>query len=458
MFRIPVEHFNIPKFDDDDIVRAWEWFMSFVSEQDWQKRKAAIESKITMGFRGIPSFSEPLTEGTLLVVKDDVIGWYLYLLDMLINEPHKYEYFQGARVVPVFKRFGIDLGKLKAIGGIEKKVKTLLKKRRSEADAILFEMLTALLWARNGYEVVFLEERGSEKTPDLLAQKDGKEWFIECKRQSKTADYTYRETAKRQKMVSCISKNLIEKNILLDIVFHVELEKLPDTYLKDLLADTIKNPVAGRIISNEQIDVDLSFVDISAIKKHLKKYSVKNSSPMLHALIGKKPVDNKGFTCGIYANFFRVGEGEVNNFYIEDIENAFGIYWSCDAKDALLAKARDIKNQVFNAMQQFNSDGTAIIHVGMETFDGPNVEAARFDKIKDTIEKIDPSKTNLRWIFCHFFQAYSPPDDCWVFDETVSTMTALVNPIPPLRKRMMVVPEDEESSDYDSHWERPLPY
>jgi Holliday junction resolvase len=457
MLRIPPEKYNLPKFEDEDVIRSWKWFMSFISEQDWQRRKAQIERKIAVEFRDTQPFSEPLTEGMLVVIKDDVIGWYLYLIDMLINEPHKYEFFQGARAVPIFKRLGVNLDLLQDIGGIEKKVKELIKKRKSEADALLFEILTALLWARNGYQVAFLAEKEQGKTPDIIAKKDGKTWSIECKRQSKTSDYTYRETAKRQKMVSYINRTLLERNILLNIVFHAELHTLPDTFLKDQVGQKLKLSLRGKIVSNEQVDIDMTFVDIPSIKRYLENNSVKHNSPMLNALVGRKPVDNKAFTCGIYANFFRVGEGEVNNLFVSDIINAYGVYWSCDANEAIWAKARDIKNQIYSAMQQFDSESTAVIHIGMETFDGPKVEMTRFEKIKGTITKIPPQDTKLRWVFCNFFQSYSLPDQCWVFDETASTMSPYISPKSPLEKRLMIVPEDEDTLDNIPHWDRPLP-
>ncbi len=155
--------------------------------------------------------------------------------------------------------------------------------------------------------------------------------------------------------------------------------------------------------------------------------------------------------------FLRIGEGEVSNLYVDDIRNAFAIYWSCDAIETLWAKARDIRRQVFDAMQQFNTDNTAVIHIGMETFDGPEVEKQRLGKILNTIQNIDPQTTNLRWIFCHFFQAYSPPDENWIFDETVSSMSPYYAPKPPLEIRLMVVPDDADTADDMSHWERPLP-
>lgn len=457
MLQIPVEDCPYNKYNDADVISAWEWFISFLSKENWAKRKNTIESKIALRFRSTPPFSEPLTEGTLMVEKQDQIGWYLYLLDMLINEPHKYEFFQGARVVPIFKRFGINLTLLKSIVGIDKKIKTLLHKRTSEADALLFEMLTALAWARQGYEVNFLDEGKSEKTPDLLAKKGDEVWNIECKRQSKTADYTYRETAKRQIMINHISRLLLEKNIILNITFHTELEPLPDLFLKDLLYEKLQNPVAGLIVSNAQIDVVVDFVDIRNVRMHLSTKFVKYMSPMLNELIGKSKIDNKGFTSGMHAAFYRVGEGEVNNLFVADINHAYAVYWSCDAEEALTAKARDIKNQVFAAIKQLNNEMKAVVHIGLETFDGPAVERRRFEKIEKTIKSIDPRLSSLRWIFCHFFQSYSTPEEDWFFDETVSTMSAYDGVQPPVGNIYLVVPEDAVSDSYESHWERPLP-
>lgn len=453
MDRIPAAEYKLAPFSDEDVIRSWKWFISFMSEREWKKRKESIEAKISLRFKATSPSSEILT----LVVKEDLIGWYLYLIDVLINEPYKYEFFQGARIVPIFKRFGSDLESLKRIHGIEKRIKDLLQKRKTEADAFLFEFLTALLWVRNGYHVAFVEEQQNKKTPDFTAKMGGKIWNIECKRQSKTADYTYKETAKRQRMISYLSKTLIENNILLDITFHVELESLPDTFLSDLLEQKLKLAIPGKIVSDERIDVDLDFVDIAAVREHLRYHFVKHHSPQMNWLIGKRPVDNKAFTCGLYAQLFRIGEGDLNNVFISDLSNAFGVYWRCDAKKSVSAKARDIKKQVFSAMQQFNSTDTGVIHIGMETFDGPEVERIRLEKINDTVSQIDFKGTNLKWIFCHYLQAYSPPNGIFDFDETVTAITPYSGESVPLENRFVIVSPEGDTTSNLFHWERPLP-
>src|SRR5476651_1070893 len=106
-------------------------------------------------------------------------------------------------------------------------------------------------------------------------------------------------------MISYIGEILMQNNILLDIVFHAELESLPDTYLQDVLGGKLEIAIPGKIISNEQVDIDMSYVDISSIKRHLRYHPVEDHSPMVNHLIGRKPIDNKGFTCAYYATFYR---------------------------------------------------------------------------------------------------------------------------------------------------------
>jgi hypothetical protein len=458
MLTIPVEDFEIPVYNDADVIRTWQWFMSLIPSKKWKERKASIEERITMEFRSTPPFSEPISEGTAMVIKDDQIGWYLYLVEMLIKEPHKYEFFQGARVIPVFKRLGMDFHLLMQITGVISKVRKLINSRKSEADATLFEILTALLWARNGWQVSFLEESKNGKTPDIIARKGVETWYIECKRQSKTSDYAQKERLKWQAMISPITKTLIEHNVLLDIVFHVELASLPDTFLKDVLYTKLPLVVQpGKVVANSLVDINVSFIDIKAIKNHLSRFFVKYPSPQIIELIGRKSSDNLGFAYGAKSAFFRVGSGVVNNLYVHDIESAFGAFWHCDAPETITAKARDIKKQIFTALQQFQPEQKAIIHIGMETFDGPAVEKERLLKITDTLDRIDLNGKTLRWAYCHFFQAYSPSDAIWTFDETVNTISS--NPphgTPPLESKFLIVPEDV-GLDNIPHWERPLP-
>ncbi|TBO44469.1 hypothetical protein [Pedobacter kyonggii] len=85
MITIPIEEFNIPLDQDKDVLKSWNWFMSLFSDEDWQKRKEAIEQRITVEIKGGAPFSESLDKGTLLVINDDQIGWFLYLVEMFLK-------------------------------------------------------------------------------------------------------------------------------------------------------------------------------------------------------------------------------------------------------------------------------------------------------------------------------------------------------------------------------------
>ncbi len=167
--RISPTYFVFPSISDSDIINAYNWIKSFITDKDWEKRISNIEVELRLKFKNDESVD--ISKGTLNVINTDKIGWYLYLIYVGIYEPHKYDYFPSARILPIFKRLGMNLNQVKSINRINKKVRTLLSKRMSEADAILFEILVALLWTRNGWEVKFLDEAKKGKTPDLEVTK-----------------------------------------------------------------------------------------------------------------------------------------------------------------------------------------------------------------------------------------------------------------------------------------------
>ncbi len=155
MKRIKSEKISFPTYNDKEVLNAWNWIKSFIGEKKWAERKEKIETKLS---------NNKQNNVTTLTLSEDKIGWYLYLIDTIVNSPYKYEPFQGARVLPVFKRIGIYLDEIKSINGINKKIRELIYQRKSEADNILFEILTASLWKSNGYEVSFIHEKTMKKT------------------------------------------------------------------------------------------------------------------------------------------------------------------------------------------------------------------------------------------------------------------------------------------------------
>ena len=450
---------NLPSYHDSEIEASFNWFLSFMSEIHWNKRKLQIEKTVQIDFKENTPSDAFLSDMSALSIKDDSIGWYLYLVDCLLNDITKYEPIQGARIAPIFKRFGMDLEILKNIEGIDIKIKKLLKSQKSQADSVLFEILTALNWAKNGWEVSFIPEGKSGKSPDLFAKKNKEQWFIECKRLSQNSDYSIAERNKWLKMLSYISSALIKYNLLLDIVFHVELETLNDDFLKEQLLDKFNLIETSVIkISNEIWDVSITHVDLKSIDNHLKKFYVKNASTQLRYLIGGKHADSIGFTSGIYAKYVAIGENGGNNLYIEKIEQAYGVNWKCDAPNSINSKSRDIKYQLKKAIEQLPNNQNSAIHIGLETLDGTDVEKVRFDKILKTVSSFDIVPKKIKRLYCHFFQSYSPVDQTWVIDETISWFsTEIPRNDYPLNEKFLIIPWDEKNENDNVHWLREQP-
>ena len=275
--------------DDADIEDALEWFLDFLGGDDWTGRVAAIEENIESGLG--PATRDFGAGGLASAYTGlDRIAWYLYLVDAAQHHPLKYEPSQGARVLPVFKKLGANLGLLKGIGGVEDRVERLLGPERGQPDAGLFELLIALLWKRNGYRIVeFIPESPSCRTPDFLAYSDrDNEWFIECKRLQMRSDYSERERRKWLTMWSPFAQHLARNRISLvfDIAFHVELNALPDDYLIEHLAGKLRF-LSGpcRIISNDRWDVSAKPVDYSRARAHLERYLVRFPSDQFQELL-----------------------------------------------------------------------------------------------------------------------------------------------------------------------------
>ncbi|MCK9397404.1 MAG: hypothetical protein M0Q44_17670 [Methylobacter sp.] len=420
--------------NNPELQRILDWFLSFIKPAEWSERKRAIEKRLEDIHRPKKSRQDATNYESISFQKHDkncmTMSWYLYLAEMLLIEPTKYEAIQGARIIPVFERLGTDFELLRQVGGINEKVERLLsfgKGRPIEPDATLFEILVALLWKRNGWEnVSFISESiiYREKTPDIRAESENDEWIIECKRLNGRSEYSEKERKKWLKMWCHLRDYLIDKQIpaVLEIVFHVELEPLPDDFLVKELAG--KLPLLSSrciVVSDERWQVSFDTVDFNRAEAYFdKNFCVKNPSSQLCELVAGYYDPNRGFTCVTLGQSGRFGEIRANNQYFTSMDFAAGAFWYCDAEKSIDRKARDITDHLANAVKKLPEDKKSIIHVGVETLDGVLVEKKRYERIFNKVTNFDNSGKDLRWVYCHLFQSYAPPTQDWVFDETVS--------------------------------------
>jgi len=445
---------EMKNYEDADISNALSWLMSHRHEEHWPPRMAAIEKSITDLLTVAAGVKQSARNVKALKVKEDQIGWYIYLMTCLTEEITKYEPYQGARIAPIFKRIGADLHLIKQIGGIEDKVKKMLKSGKNEADSGLFEILCALMWTRNGWDVSFIPE-SSQKTPELKAVKDGELWFIECKRFSQRSAYSIKEQNAWLAILSHVTQFLLMHNLILEVTFHKEIHTLAETILLDLLLVRPEAANGNMKISNAEYTLKISKINIVQINKHLEKYHVKSGSPFLRELIGGNPVST-GFSTGLFAKYGSFGPIAGFNQYIMHISNGYAVDWKCDAPEAIASKARDIFHHLKEANDQHATGVNAVIHIGIETLDGSEVEMERFEKILHTTAIFDKGSTGLNMVYCHFFQSYALPNVHFTLDETKVGFAEQSFKRNLLEKTFLINTEDLEINN-ELHWKLPHP-
>jgi hypothetical protein len=191
-----------------------DWFLSFIKPTEWLERKREIEKYLDITHRPKKSYQNIINHESISFPQHNKglkISWYLYLIETLLIEPTKYEPHQGARIIPIFERLGTDFELLQQIGGIDKKIKELLFSKENMPDQVLFEILVALLWKRNGWEnVSFIPEAPPEKRPDIRAASENNEWIIECKRLNGSSKYSEKEQKEWLRMWRCLRDYLID--------------------------------------------------------------------------------------------------------------------------------------------------------------------------------------------------------------------------------------------------------
>lgn len=445
-----------PKHESDpDVTRAFKWLIDKLGHAEWKRRRRRIEESIE------PLFDLSLSSGGFRrVTLEDQIAWYLFLVETTEYTPTLTAEDEAARVVPVFRRLGADLEQLQTIAGLDDQVRRLLSEK-SKPDTVLFEMLIGLLYVKNGWSnAEFIPPSPHGKSPDIRVWDQTRELYAETKRLNTTSGYSAKERQKWLRMWRPLSEVMLRRRypFILDIVFHVELADLDDHFAARELESKLGFVIGPcELISNETWQVSVKPVNFPRIDSHLHNWDVKVNSRQLQELVGGGWDRRRGYTHILDASHHRIGEGVGFNRYISDIRWAAGAYWHCDADAANEAKARDIRAHLAKAVKQIPAGKPGTIHAGIETFDGEDVEAIRFNRIMRTVRQFDANGKDLRWVYVHLYESYAPPSTSWFFDETVYPFGSPNRQDDPLLlNHASIVPELESECD-DAHWLRPPP-
>lgn len=434
---------NTRSVETEEIRKALDWFIELIGIDEWKVRKPPIKEHIKSVLETKKEKVPLVDPSSRVVFESDQFGWYLYLAEAYIYHPEEYDFAAGSRVVPIFKSLGNDLDILKTIGGVHERAIKIVTTEKKNPDGGLFELLVAIAYMKSGWKrVEFVPESPHTKTPDIYVKTNGAVWVIECKRMSKSSDYSIKEREKWLKMWTPLSGYLEEtmRPLVLDIVFHVELQVLDDDFLKQELIPKLELALSrGTIIENDIWTVKVNEVDFRKIKKHMSTMDVKILSSQLNELVFG-PFDlYRGCTLLVSGKF-----SHSNPSYLTKIDFAAGAIWSCDADQSIEKKARHILRHLAEATEQLPENKPGIVHIGLESHDGGIVEIERLSKIMEKVAMFDSREKDIHWVFCHVFEPTVPPDKNWEYGETVYPFSKTGAYPEPLDRRPIVLPNEAD--------------
>ncbi len=346
--------------------------------------------------------------------KADLFGWHLYNCHAYFFDQPSYDTNAGCRIVPTMAALGGRIELLEGTPGAAERLKEVAA-GQADFEKTLFELLVAASYADAGWKPELLKASGIGKTPDIRATAAGKDVYIECKRLSKSSGYAQSERERWMSLVKPLGEYLRENPlaVLLDIVFHKELTKLPESILADVVVPKLKLAVPGTMIDSDVMTVALRPVDLEPLQTELDNVNLRTNGTRFNYLLfgGYDPARG-------YHSLFLGNMDECNPLFVKAIKFAAGISWSCDAPRALAAKARDIRNRVKDAIDQLPAEHAGIVHVAVESYDGLVVEHIRNRRITVTLGALQHRKL-LRFVHVHLLNFESPPDEAWAVEETV---------------------------------------
>ena len=177
-----------------------------------------------------------------------------------------------------------------------------------------------------------------------------------------------REREKWLKLWRPLSRLLVDRRhaVVLDIVFHVELDTLPDEFVVDELIGKLPfvESYPNHVVCNDIWDVKIRPVGLERAAAHLSQYNVKCPSDQMIELIGGRRDPNRGFTCVYGGRTATMGTGHVFDRFVDSIDFAAGAFWHCDAIRSIEKKARDIRAHLAGAVRQRGqSNGTLSVRL-----------------------------------------------------------------------------------------------
>lgn len=360
--------------EDSNVARAVEWFTSFLTPQEWEKRRFSAFQNFMNTATG--EKIEKSGKGRFFDERDR-FAWYLLLAENWLKRPIFYDYSFGSRVIPIFISIGRNLDALKKVYGVDERVKRLVSQEKSQPNGCLFELLVAAAYLREGAQVSFLNETpGLAKTHDIDVLLNGITYAVECKRME-TSEYTETERATARNLWNPLATGFekLKMSVRCDIRYTTDLKNIPNDYLIKKNKDWIKHGVNKKLTwKDEYSEGAISKLDLRPLQKALQSSEIALSGSTMHQFLLGEYRRNSSIIQNLFVHL------ADNPLYIKSCMRGSICNWSSVSQEAVDSKARDVLKRVSEGCAQLPDGKIGIVHVGIEAVEGDDVENARYEK------------------------------------------------------------------------------
>jgi hypothetical protein len=431
---LPQELFASPQprlwADDPDLRRAFIWLSGYMGV-DWERRRLNAFVRLYAPVVGNNGGDE---KGRFFD-PDDMIGWYLFQAEAVLDHVWNVEPMYASRIVPLLQTIGKSLPLLLNVPGLDSRLKRLVGSERKQPNGGLFELIVAAAYLRIGAQVAFREEPRNAKSHDLDVTIGDVTYAVECKRME-TSDYGERERMQMRALWLPASELIAGSggSAFGNVDFKISVSDVPNRYLIDKGREWLESCSPSLLWDDDVARGVISDLDLGPLQAWLEDNEILAAGSLVIKLLTGRYRRHENHLQAI--KFRRGGSPR----FISECDQAIILRWKCSAEASVNAKAKDVVAKLAQALDQLPDDRPGIVHVGLEAVEGDASESARIKRVLTSLKRFDPRGKPLQFVYVHYFIPDSPPDGGFDFEERVDWQRITGTAARPLQPEMLVMP------------------
>ena len=360
---------------------------------------------------------------------DDRMAVLLVQAIATLHDRRTYDVELASETLPFLVLIGAYVEVLRNIPGASERAKRMLSPTERHPDSGIFELVTALRYAREpGLRVKFNVE-GSERSADFRISLDEGEHpqdiHVECKRLRPSV---YEATENRRALTILNQVNDFvhtqKLSLVVDVTFTAELANIPDDYLLHHLESVVESRAIGPKPYTWRDEFGEGIVrtsDLASVHHDTRDSSLLVGSKLARLLAGgDRPEEQFHLMCG------GIPRTEDTRF-IDEIDYGSAIFWRCLAQPSIESRARHIRSKLADIDRQVANAPFSIAHIGMDVERDARTADLRRQRNMDTAKQFRPD-SNLIEVDLHYFMPRVSEVKSWMIDETVEPYSRMVGP------------------------------